>query len=72
MKMHKLYPVFCLLLLELIMVSGYEMKERKGKKVEFDDQGNVGITLNRKKWSSEKGRFLCCPLAAKHCRVRIF
>ena len=48
-----------------------EVKERRGKTVDYDDQGNVGITLNRKKWSPEKGRFLCCALAPKHCHVRI-
>ena len=46
-----------------------EFKERKGKKVEIDGDGNVAVTLSRKKWSNEKGRFLCCPLAAKHCQA---
>ena len=26
------------------------------------------ILFSRKKWSEEKGRFLCCPLAGHHCK----
>ena len=42
---------------------------KRGKTVRVQEDGDVAITISRKKWSKEKGRFLCCPLASKHCKV---
>jgi len=42
---------------------------KRGKTVRVaEDTGDISITLSRKKWSEEKGRFLCCPLAGHHCK----
>ena len=42
---------------------------KRGKTVRVQEDGDVAITISRKKWAQEKGRFLCCPLASKHCKV---
>ena len=42
---------------------------KRGKTVRVQEDGDVAITISRKKWGQEKGRFLCCPLASKHCKV---
>ena len=42
---------------------------KRGKTVRIQEDGDVAITISRKKWAQEKGRFLCCPLASKHCKV---
>merc|ERR1719384_291107 len=62
----------------MMMVSGLVMADvtfpdtpvvKRGKTVRVaKDTGDISITLSRKKWSEEKGRFLCCPLAGHHCK----
>ena len=43
-------------------------KVKRGKEVRFSGSGNVEVGLRFKKWSEPKQRFLCCPLAHKHCK----
>merc|ERR1711892_345754 len=43
-------------------------KQRKpGKTISLEGNGNIDITIRRKKYSNQKERFLCCPLSTKHC-----
>jgi len=43
-------------------------KDRKpGKTVNLEENGDIDITISRRKYSNEKERLLCCPLSTKHC-----
>eukprot|EP00090_Calanus_glacialis_P008968 TRINITY_DN17292_c0_g1_i1.p1 TRINITY_DN17292_c0_g1~~TRINITY_DN17292_c0_g1_i1.p1 ORF type:complete len:254 (-),score=47.19 TRINITY_DN17292_c0_g1_i1:6-767(-) len=45
-------------------------KDRKpGKTISLEENGDIDITISRRKYSNEKERLLCCPLATKHCRA---
>lgn len=66
--------LLCLFFLQVSAENGKGEKEKKGRKpkgkqVRMNEEGNIDITISRRKWSDEKqSRTLCCPLAAQHCK----
>ena len=58
-----------LLLASCVLGQGEQQeKVKRGKEVRFSASGEVEVGLRFKKWSEPKQRFLCCPLAHKHCK----
>ena len=74
-KFHKSLHIYLVVSGTLCSVSGYNSVNndgnniKRGKTVSFTKTGDVDISIRRKKWSEEKGRFLCCPLASHHCKA---
>ena len=72
---HKFLHIYLVVSGVLCCVSGYNSDNndgnnvKRGKTVSFTKNGDVDISIRRKKWSEEKGRFLCCPLASHHCKA---
>ena len=76
-KFHNFQHIYLVVSGVLCTVSGYNSdnnivfpdKDTRGKAVLFTKNGDVDISIRRKKWSEDKGRFLCCPLASHHCKA---
>jgi hypothetical protein len=64
----------CLFFSLLLVVVGARNKvgkftpNRPGKTITKTDNGDVDITISRKKFADDKARLLCCPFVSHHCK----